>query len=99
MLVFGIPIMANIELPRGQRSETAAAPSNVPEKAHPPKRGLGLLVGIAVFIAAIALGFLWFKHRPADKTKSTGQAGRGFGGFGPVPVLAGTVIQKDVPIY
>lgn len=66
-----------------------------------------LILGI---VGAIVLLIAWwsFHHRPAaagsDQSGSTGAAGHsgrrgGFGAGGPVPVVAGKVEQKDMPIY
>src|SRR5262252_7947916 len=58
-------------------------------------------------IGALVLLIAWwgFYHRaPSDQAGPTGGAGHsgrrgGFGAGGPVPVVAGEVEQKDVPIY
>lgn len=63
-----------------------------------------LILGI---IGALVLLIAWwsFQHRPSsDQSGSTGAAGRsgrrgGFGAGGPVPVVAGKVEQRDMPIY
>lgn len=63
-----------------------------------------LIFGI---IGALVLLIAWwgFYHRaPSDQPGPTGAAGHsgrrgGFGAGGPVPVVAGEVEQKDVPIY
>src|SRR6476660_4563091 len=91
--------MVNMEIPRGQKPEPQANVSNRPEQTNPPKskHGLGLLFGSILVILLIVLAGLWFKSRPAQKAGSVAQGGRGAGG--PVPVVAGTVVQKDVPLY
>src|SRR5690349_4596753 len=77
------------------------APSYDPELARPnhSKPGFGkwilLLIALAVVIGA---GF-WFRSRSAAKAKPTAQPGRGGANFGPIPVVAGNAITKDVPIY
>src|SRR5258707_4742448 len=58
-------------------------------------------------ICALVLLIAWwsFHHRPSsDQPRSTGAAGTsgrrgGFGAGGPLPVVAGKVEQKDMPIY
>jgi multidrug efflux system membrane fusion protein len=62
-----------------------------------PKKSKWLLW---VILLALVLGGIWFyTHRaPAAGGATAGKAG-GRGAGGPVPVVAGTVVQKDVPIY
>src|SRR5712664_2715818 len=95
--------MANMETPGGQRPpELPKSGPNAPAGPHPPKprRGLRALVGIFVLIALLALGGLWVRHHRNDQAAAGASQGpRGPGGFGPVPVVSGTVSQKDVPIY
>src|SRR6185436_4397608 len=95
--------MANMETPQGQRPETKPISSKPPEWPNPvrPKSGLGKLLGIAFAIIVAVIGGLWFKQYSAKSTKSAAPtSGRGGGGLiGLVPVVAGTVTQKDVPIY
>jgi len=66
-----------------------------------------LILGI---ICALVFLIAWwgFHHRPAaagpdqsELTRAPGNSGRrsGFGAGGPVPVVAGKVEQKDMPIY
>jgi multidrug efflux system membrane fusion protein len=64
-----------------------------------PKKSKWLLW---VILLALALGGIWFyTHRPASNAEA--EAGKGGGrrgaNMGPVNVVAGTVAQKDVPIY
>jgi multidrug efflux system membrane fusion protein len=63
---------------------------------------------ILIAIGAVLLVFGWWAcHRssPSDQSSSSGGGGAGGGGrrggppSGPVPVVAGTAVQKDVPIY
>jgi len=93
--------MANMEIPREQKPEAQANPSKTPERpnAPKPKQRLGWLFGSIVVIGLIVLAGFWFKHRPTQASKGVGQSGRGGAGFGPVPVVAGNAIQKDVPLY
>ena len=57
---------------------------------------MGILAMLCVFIA---LGALWAvtKHRATADSKAASSSARA--GTPPVPVVAGTVAQKDVPIY
>jgi multidrug efflux system membrane fusion protein len=63
-----------------------------------------LIFGI-VGAVVLLIGWWSFQHRASpDQSGSTATAGRsgrrgGFGGSGPVPVVTGTVEQKDMPIY
>ncbi len=64
-----------------------------------PKKSKWLLW---VILLALALGGIWFyTHRPVSNAAA--EAGKGGGrrggNMGPVNVVAGTVVQKDVPIY
>lgn len=95
--------MANMETPQGQRPETPPIASEPPEwrNSDRPKGGLGKLLGIALAIIVVVIGGLWFKQYSAkSKNSAAPTSGRGGGGLMvPVPVVAGTVTQKDVPIY
>jgi membrane fusion protein, multidrug efflux system len=92
--------MANMETPRGQKPEDPAKLSNAPEQArvHKPKNRGGWLLGIFLAIVLVVPTIYWIKQRSAQRGR-TPAVGRGQGSFGPVPVVAGNVIQKDVPIY
>ena len=63
-----------------------------------------LILGI-IGALVLLIGWWSFQHRPSsDQSGSTGAAGRsgrrsGFGAGGPVPVVAGKVEQRDMPIY
>jgi RND family efflux transporter, MFP subunit len=65
------------------------------------KRAIFGIIGALVFLIA----WWGFHHRvSSDQSRSTGVAGSsgrrgGFGAGGPVPVVAGKVEQKDMPIY
>lgn len=63
-----------------------------------PKKSKWLLW---VILLALALGGIWFyTHRSSTATESeAGKGGGRRGTTGPVNVVAGTVVQKDVPIY
>jgi len=56
---------------------------------------------IWVIFLALVLGGIWYyTHRtPAEGAASASGGGKRGGAGGPVPVVAGTVMQKDVPIY
>jgi len=68
--------------------------SHLVEEPPPKRKWIFWLI-----LAGLVLGGIWYyTHRnPTDATGAAGKGGRGAGG--PVPVVAGTVKQKDVPIY
>jgi len=71
------------------------------QTSHKPGRRILWIVLLLI----VGLGYWWFQHRPdggasdAKPGATKGAGGRGAGGPLVVPVVAGTVIQKDVPIY
>jgi len=87
-----------------EKRETSPQPNAV-ERQSPTARKSGLPWRWIILLLMVGLGYWWFQHRPADgagdaKPGATkGPGGRGAGGAQIVPVVAGTVIQKDVPIY
>src|SRR2546426_2412702 len=94
--------MANTETQGGQRPpETPKTGPTLPAAAHPlkPKRGLRALIGLVLVLVIVGLGGLWAKHRRTAQAATSGSQGQRGPGGGPVPVVAGTVGQKDVPIY
>ena len=76
--------------------------SEVPLKAvvpQQPSSGLGKLAGFTIVIFLV-VGAVWLVHRrQAAAAAATPKAGGRGGMGGPVPVMAGKVEQKDVPIY
>ncbi len=64
-----------------------------------PKRGWGALVGLILVLLVIGSGALWVKQRRAAAVGSSASPGQRGPGGSPIPVVAGTVGQKDVPIY
>ncbi len=82
-------------------------PSDQPVKASPPppgsdapkpKSSSGKMAGVVVVCLLIVGGAVWLaRHRAAGVEKKGPGAGRLE--LPPVPVVAGTVAQKDVPIY
>ena len=94
--------MANTETQGGQRPpETPKTGPILPAAANPlkPKRGLRALIGLVLVLVIVGLGGLWAKHRRTAQAATSGSQGQSGPGGGPVPVVAGTVGQKDVPIY
>src|SRR6266478_4291214 len=88
--------MADINPPR-QGPDASPLPPSPARLAHTQRtklRWAGILAGI--LIAAIAIVVLKRQPQAAAETKAS-SAGKG-GSF-PVPVVAGTVARKDVPIY
>jgi multidrug efflux system membrane fusion protein len=65
--------------------------------AQPPRNSATRIVVAAIALLAI-IGIAWLVH--ARKSAATQKTGGPRGGAGmPVPILAGVVAQKDVPIY
>src|SRR5438552_799716 len=95
--------MPNMETPGGERrpQATEAGPKGAPgPDAQKPRRSRGAIVTVIVLLVLLGLGWFVFKHKRSGQASGRGpQAGRGPGGLVPVPVVAGTVAQKDVPIY
>ncbi|MDB6034339.1 MAG: transporter [Verrucomicrobiales bacterium] len=76
------------------------------EGAHPSvrRKSRGIWVVVAIVIIAAAVGIILFRRSHAGGSQGGAPAGAGGrggpGGVGfPVPVIAGAVAQKDVPIY
>jgi multidrug efflux system membrane fusion protein len=68
----------------------------------PPRRSPGRLVGVVALLLVIAGGWRWWAGRPAAKDKAGGtpsSIGAARPALPPVPVVAGTVSIRDVPIY
>jgi membrane fusion protein, multidrug efflux system len=68
------------------------------------KSGAGKLFIFLIIALVIGGGVYWVLHqRQSAKAQTGASGGKGPGGRGgpqgPVPVVAGTVVQKDVPIY
>ncbi|HEY2714195.1 MAG TPA: efflux RND transporter periplasmic adaptor subunit [Chthoniobacterales bacterium] len=57
------------------------------------KRYLWLVIGVAILLCV-----WWFGHRGEEPNKAA-SSGRSGASAGPIPVVAGKVEQKDVPIY
>src|SRR5436309_11399434 len=95
--------MANMETQLGQRPTPAQPTSAIaPIVPSPSKPRLGLAAPASIFIliALVVSGGVWWKrHRAVQASAGASAAGRGAGALGPVPVVAATVGQKDVPIY
>ena len=82
-------------------------PSDQPVKASPPppggdapkpKSSSGKMVGVVALCLLIVGGAVWLARSRAAGTDKKGP-GAGKPELPPVPVVAGTVAQKDVPIY
>jgi multidrug efflux system membrane fusion protein len=82
-------------------------PSDQPVKASPPPTGSdapkpksssGKIVGVVVVCLLIVGGAVWLARSRAAGADKKGP-GAGKPELPPVPVVAGTVAQKDVPIY
>jgi multidrug efflux system membrane fusion protein len=90
--------MANDEL-----SQKGAGPvPTAPKAEQPRKSGGGMpwksLVAGAVLIVIAFVVWQRESHHASPQTKSKG-GGRGGGPSGPVSVMVGTAVKKDVPIY
>jgi membrane fusion protein, multidrug efflux system len=77
------------------------AKNGSPAGAHPaqPRKSSAstwVIIGILCVLAAAIV--LWMRHRQTANATAT-KAGAGRAAQGPVPVVAGTAKEKDVPIY
>lgn len=85
--------------------EPAYPPSHPESRITPPDKAPGGGASkfawiVAVLVVAAALVGLWWRHQgAAAATTAAGPGGNRSGFGGPVPVIAGTVERKDVPIY
>jgi len=88
-------------------SKRTMPPSDQPVKASPPPTGSdapkpksssGKMVGVVVVCLLIVGGAVWLARSRAAGADKKGP-GAGKTELPPVPVVAGTVAQKDVPIY
>jgi len=69
------------------------------DRGKPAKRRF-LIIGVVVALALVGIVWLLVRQQGSARTSpGGGQAGRRGGGMGPVQVVAGTVNQKDVPLY
>ncbi|EEF57569.1 efflux RND transporter periplasmic adaptor subunit [Pedosphaera parvula] len=65
-----------------------------------PKSLGGSIFTWLILILIVGAGVFWVIHQRKSSTDQAGKGGSGGrGAGGPVPVVAGTVEQKDVPIY
>lgn len=81
------------------RSSSGAPSTWAPETAR-PKRGTGKVILVIAVILGLIFGGIWFQQRSAAKKSGAGgPMGRGGAAAGPVPVVAGVVSNKNVPIY
>jgi membrane fusion protein, multidrug efflux system len=88
----------------GPRS--ASPPGNSPKPATPLPPGANgqsskqlTVIGLFLLVLIVGLGWFWFKKNQAAQARSGSAAGRPGLAIAPVPVVPGTVEQKDVPIY
>ena len=88
-------------------SKRTMPPSDQPVKASPPPTGSdapkpksssGKMVGVVVVCLLIVGGAVWLARSRAAGADKKGP-GAGKTELPPVPIVAGTVAQKDVPIY
>jgi len=86
--------MANMETPHGK--PLPAVPGNEPAQGNGRVRTL--LVGLIVMLL-LGGGAVWVWNQRTGQAAGTKPGSRGPGSFGPVPVVAGVVTSKDVPIY
>src|SRR5947199_8892301 len=85
--------------PRPRSGETGGTAAPV---RNPAQRGegRGVVIGLMTGLALLGAAWLFAKQQRSTKTSpGTGPASRGGSRLAPVPVVAGTVNQKDVPIY
>src|SRR5579872_7449778 len=80
------------EQPRSHEKSKNGSPTGQPRESS---NHLWLIIGVLCFAAIVAV-CVWQIHK-RRAAASAAPAGRG--AQGPVPVVAGTAAQKDVPIY
>lgn len=73
---------------------SAGTPPGQPQKSSSSQ---WVIIGILCLLAVA--GVLWMRHKQQTAKATSTKAGAGRGAQGPVPVVAATVKQKDVPIY
>src|SRR3954462_7884418 len=82
-------------------SQTTKAPP--PESISPPPRGRrrGIWIVLVLLLIFGTAGLVIYRksHSGGAGTKAPAGGGRGGAAAGPVPVVAGSVMKKDVPIY
>ncbi len=84
------------ELPRQPETANNGGPMPDPKLQSEKHSGRGWLV-ISILCILVALGVWWVLHQRRAAAAKAGASARG--ATGPVPVIAGNVLQKDVPIY
>jgi len=88
-----------------EKRETLDQPGTGDGQGQPARKPGHPVLWIFLLLLIACLGYWWFQHRPAEGGADSkpgvtmGPGGRGAGGPMIVPVVASTVIQKDVPIY
>ena len=91
-----------MEIPESQRHSQGSGdqPAPAATSARPQTKGAWRAFWfILMLIVVLAIGALWMNSRRSGKASPAASAAGRPGAFGPVPVVAGTVMQKDVPIY
>ena len=95
--------MPNMETQLGPRPVPAQPPSpSVLPGSSSSKPGRGWVAPVSIFILialVVSAGIWWKRHRATQAAAGAAAASRGASAFGPVPVVAAIVSQKDVPIY
>src|SRR4051794_37007020 len=69
---------------------------------RPRKAGRGVLILLLLLVVGAIAGLVIYRGSlpaGAEAKGTAGGGGRGGAAMGPVPVVAGTVAKKDVPIY
>jgi multidrug efflux system membrane fusion protein len=82
-------------------SQISNAPPRESIPANPRGSRRGIWIGLVLFLIFGTAGLLIYRksHPGAPEAKNAMPGGRGGAPTGPVPVVAGTVAKKDVPIY
>jgi multidrug efflux system membrane fusion protein len=76
---------------------TSESTLGVPVSPKPPGKSRIIIICLIVLVL---FGVGWLVHvRKSEAGKKQAAGGRGAANAGPVPVVAGTVARKDVPIY
>ena len=89
------PVPDSQQNPTPQTARTSAAPESVPSVGSVRRKGHAIRNTILILLLAAMVAFVIHTIRAPGATKGGPDAAKQF----PVPVVAGPVVQKDVPIF